>query len=159
MKRLYTEEDVQRALEDIANGKSVRKASLDWSPLRDTLEGRIKGHVSRSKGAAPLQKLSLIQEQRLTDWVLVQESLGLSPTHMQIRVFASWILAAWYDRLLLGKKWMAGFLRRNLVLKTKKQFRIDSARVNSATSDILEAWFQKLEIPAINEPIDISLCF
>jgi 4-hydroxybenzoate polyprenyltransferase len=44
---------------------------------------------------------------------------------------------------------MAGFFRRNPVLKTKKHFRIDSARVNSVTSDILKAWFQKLEIPAI----------
>jgi 4-hydroxybenzoate polyprenyltransferase len=44
---------------------------------------------------------------------------------------------------------MAGFLRRNPVLKTKKQFKIDSVRVNGATSDILKAWFQKLEIPAI----------
>jgi 4-hydroxybenzoate polyprenyltransferase len=68
---------------------------------------------------------------------------------MQIRVFAGRILAAWHDRILFGKKWMAGFLRRNPVLKTKKQFRIDSARVNGVTSDILKAWFQKLEIPAI----------
>jgi 4-hydroxybenzoate polyprenyltransferase len=44
---------------------------------------------------------------------------------------------------------MAGFLCRNPVLKTKKQFRIDSACVNRATSDILKAWFQKLKIPAI----------
>jgi 4-hydroxybenzoate polyprenyltransferase len=44
---------------------------------------------------------------------------------------------------------MTGFLRRNPVLKTKKQFRIDSTRVNSATSDILKAWFQKLEILVI----------
>jgi 4-hydroxybenzoate polyprenyltransferase len=44
---------------------------------------------------------------------------------------------------------MTGFLRRNPVLKTKKQFRIDSACVNGATSDILKAWFQKLEILAI----------
>ena len=36
-----------------------------------------------------------------------------------------------------------------LVLKIKKQFRIDSTCVNSATSDILKAWFQKLEILAI----------
>jgi hypothetical protein len=104
MKRLYTEEDVQRALEDIANGKSVRRASLDWGPPRGTLERRIKGHVSRSEGAAPLQRLSPIQEQRLTDWVLVQESLGLSLTYMQIRVFAGRILAARHDRLPLSKK-------------------------------------------------------
>jgi 4-hydroxybenzoate polyprenyltransferase len=58
-------------------------------------------------------------------------------------------LAAWYDSLSLGKRWIAGFLRRNPVLKTKKQFKIDFVRVNSATSDILKAWFQKLKIPAI----------
>ena len=44
---------------------------------------------------------------------------------------------------------MAGFLRRNPVLKTKKQLRIDSVRVNGATSDIIKGWFQKLEVPAI----------
>ena len=44
---------------------------------------------------------------------------------------------------------MARFLRRNPVLKTKKQFRIDFMRVNGAISNIIKAWFQKLEIPAI----------
>ena len=44
---------------------------------------------------------------------------------------------------------MAGFIRRNPILTTKKQFRIDSIRVSGATSDILKAWFQKLEVPAI----------
>ena len=44
---------------------------------------------------------------------------------------------------------MAGFLRRNPVLKTKKQFKIDSICVNGATSDIIKGWFQKLEVPAI----------
>jgi hypothetical protein len=85
----------------------------------------------------------------LTDWVLVQESLGLSPTHAQIRAFAGCILVARDDGLLLGRQWMAGFLCWNPILKTKKQFRIDSVHVNSATSDILKAWFQKLEVPAI----------
>jgi hypothetical protein len=40
-------------------------------------------------------------------------------------------------------------LKRNPILKTKKQFKIDSARVNSATSDIIKPWFNKLEIPEI----------
>ena len=44
---------------------------------------------------------------------------------------------------------MAGFLRRNPVLKTKKQLRIDSVRVNNVTSDIIKGWFQKLKVPAI----------
>jgi hypothetical protein len=44
---------------------------------------------------------------------------------------------------------MANFLRRNPVLKTKKQHQIDSMRVNSATTEIIKPWFQKLEVPAI----------
>jgi hypothetical protein len=149
MKPLYTEEDVQRALDDIANGKSVRKASLDWGVPRSTLMDRINGRVSYSEAKAPFQRLLPVQEQCLTDWVLVQESLGLNPTYSQIRAFAGRVLAAWHDGLSLGKRWMAGFLRRNPVLKTKKQFRIDFVRVNSVTSDILKAWFQKLKIPVI----------
>jgi len=88
-----------------------------------------------------LQRLAPVQEQRPTDWVLVQESLGRNPTHAQIRAFAGRILAARRDAVPLGKRWIAGFLKRNPVLKTKKQFRIDSARVNGATTDILKAWF------------------
>jgi hypothetical protein len=44
---------------------------------------------------------------------------------------------------------MDGFLRRNPILKTKKQFYIDSARVNNTTTDIIKKWFQKLIIPWI----------
>ena len=149
MKPRYTEDDIQYALRDIANSKSERKASLDWGVPRGTLWERTQGRVSRSESHAHLQRLALVQEQRLTDWVLVQESLGRNPTHAQIRAFAGRILAARHDAAPLGKRWMTGFLKRNPVLKTKKQFRIDSARVNSTTTDILKAWFQKLEIPAI----------
>ena len=141
MKRSYTENDIQYILDDIANRKSVRKASLEWGPLRSTLMDRINSHVSRSEGTAPLQKLAPVQEQRLTDWILVQESLGLSPTYTQVRAFAGRILAARHDAVLLGKRWIAGFLRRNPVLKTKKQFRIDSVYVNSIISNILKGWF------------------
>jgi len=64
-------------------------------------------------------------------------------------LFAGRILAARYNAMLLGKRWIAGFLRRNPVLKTKKQFKINSARVNTATIDITKAWFRKLEVLAI----------
>jgi hypothetical protein len=97
MKLLYTEDDIQRALTDVANWKSVRKACLDWAVPRATLQDRINSRVSRSEANEPSQRLSPVQEQRLTDWVLVQEALGGSPTHSQIRAFAGRILAARSD--------------------------------------------------------------
>lgn len=98
----------------------MRKASTDWGVPRTTLIDRINGRVNRAEAKALDQRLSPIQEQRLIDQVLVQESLGLNPIHSQIRAFAGRILAARYNALLLGKRQMAGFLRRNPVLKTKK---------------------------------------
>ena len=71
MKPSYTEEDIQRALRDIANGMSIRKAHLEWGIPRSTLQGRIYGRVSSQEAKAPSQRLSPVQEQRLTDWVLV----------------------------------------------------------------------------------------
>jgi hypothetical protein len=44
---------------------------------------------------------------------------------------------------------MAGFIQRNPILRTKKQFRINSTCVNNATSNIIRPWFQKLEIPIV----------
>ena len=40
-------------------------------------------------------------------------------------------------------------MRRNLIFKTKRQFHIDSARVNSATTEIIRKWFQKLTLSYI----------
>lgn len=149
MKSKYTEEDVQWALNDIKNGVSARQAGLKWGVLRSTLQNRIYGHLSHSEAAQPFQKLSQVQEDYLADWVLVQESIGLSPTHAQIRAFAGRVYAGSHDTVPLGKRWMANFLRRNPVLKTKKQYRIDSVRVNGATTEIIKPWFQRLEVPAI----------
>ncbi len=37
MKPSYTEDDLQRALADVALGRSMRKAGLDWGVPRSTL--------------------------------------------------------------------------------------------------------------------------
>ena len=77
----YTEADVQKALNVIANGMSQKKAGLEYGVPRSTLQNRIKGHISREEAHVPQQRLSTVQEERLAKWVLVQESLGLAPTY------------------------------------------------------------------------------
>ena len=44
---------------------------------------------------------------------------------------------------------MQAFLRRNLVLKTKRSQNIDSQRINSTTIPIIKSWFQLLSLPQI----------
>jgi 4-hydroxybenzoate polyprenyltransferase len=149
MKHTYTEEDVIRALNTGVDGATISRASKSYGVPCSTLQERLKGRHSHQEAAEHLQKLSLVQEKSLTGWILVQESLGLSPTHTQIKDFAQRTLATRGDTTTLGKKRLRAFLKRNPILKTKKQYRIDSARVNGATTDIIKLWFQKLHIPEI----------
>lgn len=149
MKPEYTEYDVMCALEEVANGKSLRKASLEWGVPRSTLQSRNTTTQSRQDGASHLQRLPTVVENRLTNWILNQEALGYGVTHAQIRVFGERLLALQGDHKPLGKHWIARFLARNPVLKTKRQIYVDSIRVNCARSEVIKPWFQKLDIPAI----------
>ncbi len=145
----YTEYDIMRALDEVANGTSLRRAALKWGVPRSTLQGRLKNPHTRQEAASYLQRLPTVIEDRLTEWVLTQETLGQSVTYAQIKVFGERLCALQGDLKPLGKRQIHRFLKRNPILQTKKQIVVDSVRVNGATSDIIKAWFQKLEIPAI----------
>lgn len=149
MKLSYNEQAVQEALHAIANGMSQNKAELEYGVPRSTLQNRLKGIPTRQQAHAHEQRLSPTQEDHLAEWILNQECLGKGPTHQQIRIFAGRILDVKGDAKPLGKRWMAGFLRRNPILKTKKQFQIDSARVNGATTEVIKKWWEYLTPPRI----------
>ena len=104
MKPLYTEYDVMRALDDIANGVKVRKASLEWGVPRSTIQDRMKNHTSHQESAQHLQRLPQVLEDRLTEWVLTQEALGLGVTHAQIKIFGTRLCALQGDPTPLGKR-------------------------------------------------------
>ena len=114
-----------------------------------TLRHRNQGTESRTIAAENQQRLSKIQEDHLTTWVLAQEALGVPVTHGQIREFAGRVLAIKGDPKPIGKRWMEGFLRRNPILRTKRARNIDSVRVNGATTAVIKSWFQRLLIPVI----------
>ena len=145
----YHEEDVQSALKAIEMGRSLRKASLEWGIPRATLQDRLTGTQPRSIAFTHLQRLSKVQEDHLTQWILTQAALGLPPSHSQVKTFISRILATKGDLSPLGKRWMEGFLRRNPVIKTQKSKSIDSKRVNGATTDIIRPWFRFFDIPEV----------
>jgi hypothetical protein len=145
----YTEEDLNSAIQSVANGQSVKKAAIEWGIPRSTLRTRLNGALPRDQAFSGLQRLSKVQEDYLTQWVLTQAALGLPPTHAQLKEFAGRILRAKGDHQPIGKRWIEGFLRRNPVLKVQRAKSIDSKRVNGATTDIIREWFKRLQIPVI----------
>jgi hypothetical protein len=145
----YAKSDLLAALHDIQNGKSLRLASREWGIPLTTLYNRNHSSSSHTFAAEIQQRLSKLQEEHLTAWVLAQEALGMPLTYGQIRDFAKRVLDIKGDYEQLGKRWIVGFLRRNPILRTKRARTIDSVRVNGATTAIIKGWFPRLSIPAI----------
>ena len=77
----YTEGDVQNALSDLRNGVSVATAATRHGIPRGTLRGRLNGRQPHRHAHDNSQRLSAVQEERLSLWILRQEALGYAPTH------------------------------------------------------------------------------
>ncbi|KAF5504879.1 hypothetical protein CGCF413_v004529 [Colletotrichum fructicola] len=130
----YTENEINQALADMANGISARNASRRWGVPRSTLQDRTKGAQQRAAAFEDLQRLSHTQEAKLASWVQIQADLGLPPTHQQVKDFAQRILHAMGDTQPLGKRWMDGFLRRNPSIKAMVQISRDASHHSHQTS-------------------------
>jgi hypothetical protein len=76
----YTEDDINEAIRDIANGKSRKSAAREWGFPFSTLRYRLKDTMTHSLAAESQQKLSTVQEDHLANWVLTQEALGVPLT-------------------------------------------------------------------------------
>ncbi len=137
---VYTEQDLTDAIALYEQGgESLRKLCLEFGIPRTTLTSRITGAQRRQDAFEPYQSLSKVQEERLTAWVLGQVAIGNPPPHAQIREFARRILLAQrHPQPTIGKAWLGRFIRRNPILRTQRPRKIDSVRVNGATTAVIQ---------------------
>src|SRR6266566_5652136 len=150
---LYTEDTLAAALNAVNSDIPLRRAAHNFGIPLATLHDRRAGRQSKTTAHISQQKLSPIQESRLAEWICIQDVLGLVPTHIQIRTFASRILLAGGSTAGVGKHWLEGFLRCNPSVRTLQTRRIDAARINRATTEAIQAWFPLFDLPAIKKVI------
>ena len=102
----YTEEDLREAIEAVATSQSIRKTVLTWGIFRITFQNRLYNSESRKQAHLYKQRLPLYQEQRLVDWILLQNFAKYLPTYIQIRDLIIRIFAITKDINPLKKKWI-----------------------------------------------------
>lgn len=134
-----TEADVENAINAVREGLAIKKAARDHGVPRSTLQSRLQGAQPIRQAQEPFQRLSPTQEKGLADWILLQASLGLPPTHAEIRFFAQEILRISGDRQPLGKRWVQHFLARHPEIATARGRRIESARAKGATTEVIQS--------------------
>uniref|UniRef100_A0A8H7K3U1 HTH CENPB-type domain-containing protein n=1 Tax=Bionectria ochroleuca TaxID=29856 RepID=A0A8H7K3U1_BIOOC len=147
----YLETNLQLAIRDVEAGDSQRKAAARWGVPRTSLRNRIAGRKTRQQEAETRQRLSKVQEARLTKWILIQDSMGFPPSYAKVRDIVGFLLCEEGDLDPIGRRWMEGFLRRNPEVRTLQGKRIDFLRVNGATADRVKEFFALKRIPDIQK--------
>src|SRR6266511_4389186 len=110
----YSEDAVVSAyLEVHDDGISTKKATQRYGIPRTTLRDQLHGVSSKADMPQPQQRLSPVQETRLTTWILRQENLGYTPSHSQVRNIVKALLKSIDDHKPLGKNWIDGFKHHN----------------------------------------------
>ena len=145
----HTEYNVREACSEYLDTGNMRAAARNHGVPYTTLRGRLSGKLPKSTAQVNRQRLSIVQEERLTQWILLQSALGCPPTHRQIRQMAQGVCVARGDFDTIGRRWCTRFFRRNPVLKTIRKKGTDSIRISNATEEVIRPWFEHLSIPAI----------
>ena len=134
MPQTWTEQDLEAAIIAVQGGLPKAKAARQYGIGLTTLKARISGRSSRQKAHEYRQRLSPVQERRLVGWALVQQDLGMAPTHSQLRLVAQRILAAGGDYEPIGVHWVQSLFTRNPSLATRPSKRIGVERFNGAST-------------------------
>jgi len=141
----YTEDDIEQAFLDLANGDAMATVAIRHGIPRTTLRDRQSGAQTIRQAHSDQQRLSATQEDQLEQWILHQEALGYAPTHAQLRAIATSILQANGDQQPLGKKWSTHFVQRHPTIKSKLGRRTDWQRINAVTPASIKLFFSLYE--------------
>jgi len=133
------------ALDDIKNGriKSIRAAAKLYDIPHTTLADRAKGVLARVDYRPTGHKLTQLEEDSLTEWILSMDSRGAAPRPATVGDMANILLAARGNNPspTVGKNWPSNFIKRRDELRTRFSRRYNYQRALNEDPKSLREWF------------------
>jgi hypothetical protein len=137
----YTESQLQSAIAEVEGGEiSCRSAAERYGIPRTTLTRRLKGAQTRTLAQEARLKLDASTEDVLARWILQLDSEGRAPSHTLVKKMAGQL-----GHTSLGQRWITRFLKRHPNLKTQRTYRVHQNRLNGATPDAINGFFDTYE--------------
>lgn len=141
---LPLEDRLQLALEVYKNQQkpvSIRKNARMYGVLRTSLQDKIKARRSAKEYHEQYQRLNVLEEKALIDWILRLQAWGWPARVDQVREMARFLLDKKNDKKPLGINWVQKFLDRHPQLKTAFIPPLDKERASAQNRQIFEEWF------------------
>lgn len=125
---------------------SIRELANRFFVPKSTLQDRCHGKLSKLESSKNNQIMTPIEEDSLTKWVIYLTSIGVPPTHEDVRKMANQILAARGKKpaLEIGKNWLPRFLNRTKKLTVRLAKTRDYVRSYCETPEKFADWFDRV---------------
>jgi hypothetical protein len=137
------------ALQAIQKGqlKSIRAAARLFDVPESTLRNRAHGIQSRVDTRPNGHKLTQLEEDSLTEWILSMDSRGAAPRPATVREMANILLAARdsHPSSTVGKNWSSTFINRREELRSRFSKRYDYRRALNEDPKSLREWFATVQ--------------
>jgi hypothetical protein len=133
------------ALQAVQKGqfKSIRAAAKQFGVSHVTLSRRANSLPSRVDTRPNSHKLTQLEEDSLTEWILSMDTRGAAPRPATVGEMANILLAARGSQPppTVGKNWPSKFVQRRDELRTRYSVRYDYQRALNEDPKTLRAWF------------------
>lgn len=141
----HKERLIERAIEEVEKGASIKPTAAKYGVPRSTLQDRLHGAVAKPASKQPRLRLSPEQETFLEEWVLYEEASGRAPGRKRVREMANAILLEGGDEKGVGARWIDRYISRHPDVKIKPSHLLERARARGSTRQAYESFFDLLE--------------
>lgn len=144
----YSEEQMQKAIEDVNRGLSKSQASKINNVPRPTLISKLKGQSPLSCRMGRSSILKKEEESLLVDWIFTMAKAGFPITKVQLIDSVQRILVELkrenpFTNGRPGRKWYNGFLTRNPQLAERMAQNLTKSRADVTETNV-KAWFTEV---------------
>ena len=154
----YEENRMQRALNAVQDGQSIRRAALEYGVPKSTLGDRVSGRVTHGTLSGPSRYLSSEEEDELVRFLLGCASVGYAKSRKEVLALVQSLVANRGITKLVTSGWWESFCRRNPNLTIRTPAPLSQARVAASDSDVISRYFDILEQTLADNHLEDKPC-
>ncbi|KAF9411141.1 hypothetical protein HW555_010003 [Spodoptera exigua] len=145
-RKIYTEENLQKALHEISKGMSKKLAAKTFSVPRSTVQFRLKNPDHRYKPGPPTI-LTDEEEQLFVDWIKISSKKGFPKRKEDLIKSVSDFInkSGRASSFRNGDKWFKLFLARHPTVTFRTPEAVTAASSTVSASDV-RGWFEQIRI-------------
>ena len=134
---------IELAIQAIQNKDlpSIAAAARVYNVPRSTVRDRINGCSSKATTRAHTYKMTHLDEDTLTQWILSMDDRGAAPRHAMVRRMANILLAATGSDTV-GVNWVGSYIKRTPDIQTRFSRRYNYSRAEQEDPRVLNEWFK-----------------